>query len=71
MYFGKFVPSFPLSISVKTHIEINHVTIKSFWYANDMAVGEETSGAKMGGYLFSCIDEKPLTPLQQYTQSSS
>ena len=36
-----------------------------------MAVEEETSGAKMGGYLFSCIDEKPLTPLQQYTQSSS
>ena len=36
-----------------------------------MAVKEETSGAKMGGCLFNCIDEKTLTPLQQYTQSSS
>ena len=26
-----------------------------------MAVGEETSGAKMGSCLFNCIDEKPLT----------
>lgn len=35
-----------------------------------MAVGEET-WEKMGGFLFSCIDEKPVTPLQQYTQFSS
>ena len=45
-YFGKFVTSFLLSISVG--IEINIITIWTLWYANDMAVAEGTSGAKIG-----------------------
>lgn len=39
-YFGKFAPSFPLSVSARTYIETNFITISSLWYGNDMVVVE-------------------------------